>query len=132
MTSQALTRIALAMALAAAACASSGTKAATATAAQSSSTVLTMDEIMKTGQPTAFRVIQTVRPQWLLVRRQGGSLSRPETIKVYVQGNRFGEVATLEQMQSSTIKEIRHLDGRDATIRFGTGHMAGAILVTLR
>jgi hypothetical protein len=132
MNTQMLSRVALALALVSTACASATKRTDTDAVGQSSSSLLTTEEIMKTGQPTAYRVIQTLRPQWLLVRRMGSSSGRVETIKVYVQGNRYGEVAALESLLSSTIKEIRHMDARDATTRYGTGHGSGAILVTLR
>jgi len=133
MTTRTLICLACALTLsAAAACASSTSKGAESRPQSTNSNVLTTDEIMKASQPTAYRVIQTVRPQWLLTRRQGSSSGRVETVKVYVQGNRFGEVGALEGLMASTIKEIRHLDARDATTRYGTGHGSGAILVTLR
>jgi hypothetical protein len=38
----------------------------------------------------------------------------------------------LRLIQTSTVQEIRYVDGRAATLRWGTGHGAGAIVVTTR
>lgn len=135
MNATALTRLACALALfAACACGGSVAKAANAEAApqRSDRNVLAAEEIMKTGQATAYRAIQAARPQWLIARRQGSSSGRVETIKVYVAGNRYGEAGALEQITAASVKELRYLDSRDATTRYGTGHGSGAIMVTLR
>jgi len=135
MNAKTLTRLACALAMfAACACGGSAAKAANSEAAPQriDRNVLTAEEIMKTGQATAYRAIQAVRPQWLIARRQGSSSGRVETIKVYVAGNRYGEAGALEQITAASVKELRYLDSRDAMTRYGTGHGSGAILVTLR
>jgi hypothetical protein len=39
-------------------------------------------------------------------------------------------VEALKEITVQEVREIRHLDGRDATMQYGTDHGAGAILVT--
>ena len=128
--------VALALSLA---CASTSTTRETrpgtdsaATPGRTNTLLLTEKDIAETGQPNAYRVIQTARPQWLRVRPMGSSRGGFERIQVYVQGSRFGTVDGLEQIVASSIKEMRFLEPRDATTRYGTGHASGAILITLR
>lgn len=51
-------------------------------------------------------------------------------IAVYVDGNRAGGVDELRQLPASLVVSIEYLDGPSASIRFGTGHAQGAIVVT--
>ena len=101
-------------------------------AGRTNTLLLTEKDISDTGQPNAYRVIQTARPQWLRVRPMGSSRGGYERIQVYVQGSRFGTVDQLEQIMATSIKEMRFLEARDATTRFVTGHGSGAIMITLR
>lgn len=88
--------------------------------------VLTETEIAHEGARTAYETIEHLRPQYLsLGRMYGASANRA----VYVDGIRFGGLEVLQGIQSTTIREIQWLDSRDATIRFGTGNPAGAILI---
>jgi hypothetical protein len=47
-------------------------------------------------------------------------------------GSHNGEAKSLQQITVASIKEVRYMDAREATTRFGTGHGSGAIIVTLR
>ena len=130
MNARTLTFFACALLLSATyACGGSTAKAANteATPRRSNPNILTADEALKTGQPTVYRAIQVARPQWLFARPQGNPSGRMEAIPVYVAGNRYGDVGSLEQITVSSVKEIRYMDARDATTRFGTGHGGGAI-----
>lgn len=51
-------------------------------------------------------------------------------IAVYVDGNRAGGVDELRQVPASLVVSIEYLDAPSASIRFGTGHAQGAIVVT--
>jgi hypothetical protein len=51
-------------------------------------------------------------------------------IAVYVDGNRAGGVDELRQLPASLVVSIQYLDAPSASIRFGTGHAQGAIVVT--
>ncbi len=50
-------------------------------------------------------------------------------IAVYVDGNRLGGVGELRQVPANLVASIEYLDGPSATIRFGTGHSQGAIVI---
>jgi hypothetical protein len=82
---------------------------------------------------TALQVIEQLRPQML----RGRGVSSPSDVsgeatlpKVYVDEVSYGNLNTLSNVSAGQIKEIRFLNSRDATTRWGTGHMGGVILVT--
>ena len=54
------------------------------------------------------------------------------SVLVYLDGQRLGEVRVLDTIDPATVSEIRYLNASDATTRFGTGHPAGAIMLTSR
>ena len=96
-------------------------------AVRTSRDVILEDEIVTSGARTAMDAIRRLRPQML----QGRGVRETQEIAVYIDGNRTeGTRADLEQIPASQVKEIRYLNGQDATQRFGANHGAGAILVT--
>jgi hypothetical protein len=98
-----------------------------ATTSRTSRDVILADEIATSGARTAMDAIRRLRPQML----QGRGVRETNEIAVYIDGNRTeGTRADLEQIPASQVKEIRYLNGQDATQRFGANHGAGAILVT--
>jgi hypothetical protein len=108
-------------------CASTtGTKSA-----RRSMNVITAEEIAATSARSAYEAVQLLRPQWLSVRGVSTpyNLSAVEPI-VYLDNVRYGPLQSLETIHILDVKEIQFLKPRDATTRFGTGHMGGAILVT--
>jgi hypothetical protein len=109
------------------ACGSSGTQS------RGSRDVLTAEEISRASGMTAYDVIQQLRPQFLRIRSgrsiQGSGQAEPV---IYVDNIRSGGLAALRSIRAESVEEIRYIGASDATTRFGTGHMAGAILVRLR
>jgi hypothetical protein len=97
--------------------------------ARGDSSVITEQEIVRGNARTAYQTIERLRPHFLSVSRAQGSTG--ERV-VYVDGVRLGTVAVLHQIPSASIREVRYLDAREATIRFGTGHSAGAIVVATK
>lgn len=92
-------------------------------APRSSRNVITVEELAPLQQLSALEVVQRLRPAWLRVR--GGGL--PQLI---VDGTPMeGGTETLRTFRVGEIKELRYLDPGDATMRFGTGYPAGAIVV---
>ena len=49
--------------------------------------------------------------------------------QVYVQGMRYGSIGELRLFRVTGIQEIRYVDARSATIRWGMGHSNGVIEV---
>jgi hypothetical protein len=83
----------------------------------------------------ALQIIEKLRPQMLRSRGVGsptdvtGESARP---KVYVDNVAYGDIGTLTNVTANQIKEIQFINSRDATTKWGTGHMGGVILVTTR
>lgn len=96
-----------------------------------SSTVLTDVEITRTTAQDALRAIELARPAWLVARASGLSGSR-DRIQAYVEGVHYSDLNDLRNVSVAMVREIRFLDAREATTRFGTGHGAGAIVVLLK
>lgn len=79
---------------------------------------------------TALDAIRRLRPEFL--RNRGMTSIRasvPEPIVVYVNGVNTGSIDILQQILATDVKEIRYINSRDATTRYGTGHVNGAIVV---
>jgi len=83
----------------------------------------------------ALQIIEKLRPQMLRSRGLGsptdvsGESARP---KVYVDNVAYGDVGTLSNVTASQIREIQFINSRDATTKWGTGHMGGVILVIMK
>ena len=75
---------------------------------------------------SAYDAISALRPAWLNLRGPEGQ------VQVYVDDNHLGGVDVLRTIRSSSISVIRHLDGIQASARYGLNHDQGAILVSTR
>ncbi len=95
--------------------------------------VITFDEIARSELVDAYEVVQALRPEFLRTRGSA-SIRAPEPIEavVYIDGVRAGPPDTLRRVTRAVLREIRYIDSREATTRFGTGHRGGAILVITR
>lgn len=131
---------ALVVALVTAGCAStSGGTSSGTTQRRGSSTLISESEIANANLESIHDVIERLRPNMLRTRGQVGRLSgasegdagaQSSRIRVYLNGSGIGDITMLRSIQASTIKEVQYLSATDATTRFGTGHDAGAILLT--
>jgi hypothetical protein len=83
--------------------------------------------------PTAFDVVQQLRPEFLRTRGSA-SVRDPTPVEavVYLDGVRLGAPSALRGISKVTLKEIRYMDANEATMQYGTGHRGGAIVVTTR
>ena len=86
-----------------------------------------------------YDLVLKLRPRMLASRvTPAGPQSRSQlweansSIKVYLDGFRYGGVESLAAIPASNVVEVRWLSAMDATTRFGTGNTAGAIMVTSR
>jgi hypothetical protein len=86
---------------------------------------LTQAEIAATGLPTAYEVVERLRPSFLQDLRVWAGAPRT----VYLDGIRLGGLGELRSVDAHMVLEIRLLSPRDATMRFGAGNDAGAIVV---
>ena len=98
-----------------------------------SSTVIGFEEIRASSVSNALELIQQARPAWL---RSRGSTSlrdaQPTLPVIYVGQMSYGSLENLRDFELQAIQEIRFIDARSATTRFGTGHTGGVIQVVLR
>ena len=101
--------------------------------------VIVVEEIdaIRTEVSTARDLIQRLRPGFL--RSRGASSfgnaangSPTPSTQVVVDGAPRGGLSALTQIPAMSVREIRYLNAADATIQYGTGYDAGAILVFTR
>ncbi len=92
---------------------------------------LSAGDIADVNAINAYEAVSRLRATWLRPRGVT-SLSLRHGVKVYLDGMRMGGVEELRQLDAKSIGSIQHLDGVEATLRFGTGNGDGAILVYTR
>ncbi|MGH7568442.1 MAG: TonB-dependent receptor plug domain-containing protein [Gemmatimonadales bacterium] len=110
--------------------ASSSSRTAPAPAAAASRDVITQSEIQNANVATAYDVVARLRGHWL--RRRGAvSIQEPNAgeVVVFVNEVRTGGAEVLRGIRTDETREIRYLNGPDATIRYGTGFGGGVIQV---
>lgn len=82
---------------------------------------------------SAYDLVAQLRPEYL---RSRGTSSlrdlRPPTATVYLDGVRYGSLETLRTMSGEQIERIQYINAADATTRFGTGHVGGALIIKTR
>jgi hypothetical protein len=80
--------------------------------------------------PTAYRMIQQLRPRWLQPRGQVSMMDPGAGYPtVYIDEIRHGNMYTLREIPSHQIRLMEFINAGDATTRWGTGHRAGVINV---
>ena len=129
--------VAAAAALMTLSCATSGSSGSGLRSKSRSQDIIPESEITAnaTEAANALQIIEKLRPQMLRSRGLGsptdvtGESARP---KVYVDNVAYGDLSTLSNLTASQIKEIQFINSRDATTKWGTGHMGGVILVLTR
>lgn len=92
--------------------------------------IILSDEIAGTGAATAYDAVRLLRPFWLVAR--GNSVMGREgedMIVVYLDGSRLGGIEALRQVSARNVGSIEYLDSAAATLRWGAGHLHGAILI---
>ncbi|MEP6692014.1 MAG: TonB-dependent receptor plug domain-containing protein [Gemmatimonadaceae bacterium] len=135
-----LTSAALAALLVTSACAGNaapgtGSEDATAPAARSDRSVVSGDEVRLTNASDLYDALRQLRPGIFISRGKNtpeeGAIGTAPLPIVYIDGVRKGDVTALHQVQITSVRDVRILSGTEATQRFGTGHVAGALLVSL-
>jgi len=97
--------------------------------------LITSEEIASTKRPgwNAWDLIAQTRPTFL--RSRGATSLRDLTqvrAVVYVDGMYFGKLESLRSIAVEEIKQIEFISSGDATTRYGTDHLGGAILISTR
>ena len=73
-----------------------------------------------------------------MLRSRGSSSIAPSATsddalpRVYVDDISYGNLNSLSNLSSASIREIRFIKAADATTRWGTGNIGGVILVTTK
>jgi hypothetical protein len=95
--------------------------------------LVTAREMEQMGSANVYQALERLRPEFIRRNRgrQSINLQAARTV-VYIDNARFEELDALRTIPSSAVESIRFLDGRDAVTRFGNGHEAGALIVTLK
>lgn len=115
--------LAFALTVGIAGCASSG--GGTARPEGSTSNRIVRAELEPLGQVDALQAVQRLRSRWVQARGAGG-----DAPVLYVDGTRRGSADELRFIRVADVQMMEFLSAGDATTRYGTGHMGGAILVT--
>jgi hypothetical protein len=93
--------------------------------------LITAEEIAALPPTNASDIVERLRPNWL--RYRGPSSIRdgtPVVPIIYIDDIRSGSLQDLLRVRSEIIREIRYINGRDATTKWGLDHGGGVILVT--
>ena len=95
--------------------------------------LITAEELMAVPHSSVFEAVRALRPRWMQARA-GLSLTNPaqQTPRVYIDGQLRGELDEMWTILPGEVQEIRFMSASDATTRFGTNHIAGAIVITTR
>ncbi len=95
--------------------------------------LLTMEELTEVPFSTVFEAVRALRPRWLQARSVASLRSpQPQTAVVYIDGQQRGGLNEMWNLMPAEVSEIRFMSASDATTRFGTNHIAGAIVITTR
>lgn len=94
--------------------------------------VLTEAEMAQWATRDLFDVVQRLRPRWLQSRAPVTVQGR-QTLTIILDGIRQdGGPELLRELRTSDIEEVRYLNARDATTRFGTDMTGGALIVVTK
>jgi hypothetical protein len=109
------------------ACASAGTGSSGGVRRE----VLASDELSDGAPASLYDAIRTLRSEWLN-RHGGGSLLQHGDVMVYVDDARLGTSEVLRNIRTDQVVMARYVNPTEAQARFGSDHLFGAILVTMR
>ena len=119
----------LALGLVVAACGGGSSQATTTPrAVRGPSDVISEAEINAGVYNNALEVVQNLRPNMLRPRSGAGA----QPVMLYLDDIRMNDMSGLATVPAQRVKEIRYINARDATTRWGTGHDSGVILVTTK
>jgi hypothetical protein len=92
--------------------------------------VITADEIAQSRASTAFEAVSRLRPAYLRTRgRTTINTSGTPYATVYLDGQHYGNLNSLKNINAAQIAMIRYYNAVEATSRFGLDHGGGAIEV---
>ena len=92
--------------------------------------LITEAEINAGVYQTALEIVQNLRPN--MMRPRGSTAQGPVPVVVFIDDVRMVDMNGLATVPASRVKEIRYINARDATTRWGTDVGSGVILVTTK
>lgn len=92
--------------------------------------VITQQELEQSGETNLHSAIARLRPAFLSTRGVSTVSGGDQGVMVYVDGTKYGDVSSLDNLQVDDVKQIEFLNSGEATQRFGTGNTHGVILIT--
>lgn len=96
--------------------------------------LITREDIVANSSFTnALEIVRQIRPRWLRATR-GTTFSSggPSEPVVFLDGIRFGDLASLRSINLVNVDHLQFLSPQDATTLYGTGYMGGAIQIVSR
>ena len=84
------------------------------------------------GATNAYQLVSSLRPQWLVTRgltnlRQAAG---EEDIVIYMDNARLGYREAMRRVPLGSVQYLEFFSAREATQRWGGGHLHGAILIS--
>jgi hypothetical protein len=92
---------------------------------------LSAEEIKTSAASNLYDAIRSQRPEWLIKRGQT-SINLEGDIVVYIDNVALGGPESLKSIDVQSVQTVRFLSASEAQMRFGVGHMHGAIVVITR
>jgi hypothetical protein len=94
--------------------------------------VITRGEIEESTAATAYDLVLNERPQWLRTRGLStlAQAAGQEDIVVYFNNARLGFRDAMRRVSLGAVQYLQFFDAREATYRWGAGHLHGAILIS--
>lgn len=92
--------------------------------------LMTGDEVLATHASTLYEAIQQAHPEFL--RNRGFSSinhAAADVPRVFVDNMELGDIQTLKNISPNDVAEVRRYSAQEATTRWGTGYVGGAIAV---
>jgi hypothetical protein len=96
---------------------------------RSNDTVITLDEIENSHQPTLFDVVRALRPNWLRASPTAVRGDQDIGIAVYLDAQRAGGLDILRQFPSTAASSLHYFTASEAQSRFGLGNLHGVIQI---
>ena len=93
--------------------------------------ILGAEEIRASSASNLYDVIRSQRPEWLIKRGQT-SINYEGDIVIYVDNVALGGPESLKSIDVLSVQSARFLNASEAQMRYGVGHMHGAIVVITR
>lgn len=97
-----------------------------------SGSVISASELEDANVFSALEAIQRLRPIWLRERGPLGFAGQGSEPLVIIDGVQRGSLGSLRNINVRHLREIRFMSSREATLRYGTGFPAGAIVLVTR